>query len=123
MEVDGGPSLWNGTRKETKAPPQGVLPGAQSSHSVSQQEGEGLEIPGTKADLRGGPGHSPVETEGPLAGQVQAGNGKRVAFQTPVGKFEKYTWKHDSLPPPHGPSFLISVIFFFSQELIQVTFS
>lgn len=51
------------------------------------------------------------QDKGPLKSQVQAGNKKGVVFQTPIGKFEKYTWKHDSLPPPHGPPFLVSVIF------------
>lgn len=52
-----------------------------------------------------------TQNMGPLKSQVQAGNRKSVVFQTPVGKFEKYTWKHDSLPPPQGSPFLVSVIF------------
>lgn len=46
-----------------------------------------------------------------LERQVQAGNQRTVVFQTSIGKFEKYTWKRDSLSPPQGPPFLVSVIF------------
>lgn len=52
-----------------------------------------------------------MENQEPLDGQVLAGNQKGVVSQSPIGKFEKYTWKHDSLPPPHGPPSLVSVIF------------
>ena len=40
-----------------------------------------------------------MENQEPLDGQVLAGNQKGVVSQSPIGKFEKYTWKHDSLPP------------------------
>lgn len=57
-------------------------------------------------------GRSPDTAQGtPEESQVHAGNQKSVVFQTPVGKFEKCAWKHDSLPPPQGSPFLVSVIF------------
>lgn len=80
-----------------------VLPGAQSSHSVSLREA-GVGTPGNKADLRGGPGHSPVETDrGTLGGPGQAGNGRVLLSRLPLESLKRVHGNITHWPLPLAP--------------------
>lgn len=81
---------------------------------MRRPEGEGVGDSGNKADPKGGPGAAlrPTETERGTPGEPgPSWQPKECCFPNSHWKVLKYTWKHDSLTPPHGPPFRVSVIF------------